>query len=490
MISIKNVSFSFFSAEQKALDSVSLDIPDGQFVMITGPSGCGKSTLALVMGGYIPQVFEGQMEGEVFVEGKNASELPLAELATMVGIVQQDPEAQLCTLSVADEVSFGPENLQLSVREVNQRVDESLAMVGCLKLKGRQVGELSGGEKQRVAIASMLAMRPRVLVLDEPTSSLDPTGAAEVLASIKQLRENSGMTIVLIEHRLSRALPMADRLVVMDHGRIIMDGSARETAGRYSANAQAVHRHSSLPVGEVSVHVNDLCFSYGDVEVLHGISFTAHKGEMVGIMGPNGSGKTTFLLHLLGINRPKSGQVQVSGMDASKARTSDLAHKVGYVFQNPNHQIFERTVRGEASFACRNFGFDQPYTDKSVEAVLNRYGLIGYSDRHPLRLSFGEKRRLNLCSILPHGPEIILLDEPFVGQDHVNAARMLEELEALKHEGKTILLVSHDADLVYGYCDRVALFDGGRIIVDSPPEEAMTKIRAMGKTEYLPEAMP
>jgi energy-coupling factor transport system ATP-binding protein len=177
-------------------------------------------------------------------------------------------------------------------------------------------------------------------------------------------------------------------------------------------------------------------------------------------------------------------------MDASKARTSDLARKVGYVFQNPNHQIFERSVRGEASFACRNFGFDQPYTDKSVEAVLSRYGLTGYSDRHPLRLSFGEKRRLNLCSILPHGPDVILLDEPFIGQDHLNAARMLDELEALKREGKTILLVSHDADLVYKYCDRVALFAGGRIVVDGPPAEAKAQIRAMGKTEYLPEAMP
>lgn len=490
MISIKNVSFSFFSAEQKALDSVSLDIPDGQFVMITGPSGCGKSTLALAMGGYIPQVFEGRMEGEVLVEGKKASELPLAELATMVGIVQQDPEAQLCTLSVTDEVSFGPENLQLPVHEVNERVDEALAMVGCLRLKDRQVGELSGGEKQRVAIASMLAMRPCVLILDEPTSSLDPTGAAEVLASIKRLRERSRMTVVLIEHRLSRALPLADRLIVMEHGRIVMDGDARETAGKYSANTYAAHGHTGSHAGEVSVQVKDLRFSYGSCEALHGISFMAHKGEIVGIMGPNGSGKTTFLLHLLGINRPQSGQVRVSGVDASKARTSDLARKVGYVFQNPNHQIFERSVRGEASFACKNFGFDQPYTEKSVEAVLTRYGLMGYADRHPLRLSFGEKRRLNLCSILPHGPEVILLDEPFVGQDHVNAARMLEELEALKREGKTILLVSHDADMVYGYCDRVVLFDSGRIVVDRPPEEAMKEVRAMGKMEYLPEAVP
>lgn len=490
MISIKNLSFSFFNAGRKALDNVSLNIPDGQFVVITGPSGCGKSTLALAMGGYIPQVFEGKIEGEVLVEGKRASEMPLSELSTLVSIVQQDPEAQLCTLSVADEVAFGPENLKLPVDAVNRRVDESLAMAGCFKLKDRQVGELSGGEKQRVAIASMLAMRPHVLILDEPTSSLDPTGAAEVMASIKRLRESSGMTIVLIEHRLSRVLPLADRLVIMDGGRIIRDGPPSEVAKEYMTCANVVKTPPRTPHSDISIEVKDLHFSYDGHEALRGITFSARKGEMIGIMGPNGSGKTTFLLHLLGINRHTSGHVFITGMDASRSRTSDLARQVGYVFQNPNHQIFERTVLEEASFACKNFRLDETYTNTSVDKALKRYGLWCYADQHPLRLSFGEKRRLNLCSILPHDPQVILLDEPFVGQDNENVARMLEELEALRREGKTILFVSHDAEMVYGHCDRVILFDGGRIVVDAPAEEALIQIKSMGKMEYLPEAMP
>ncbi|AFC98857.1 putative ABC-type cobalt transport system, ATPase component [Methanocella conradii HZ254] len=484
MISVKGLSFSFFSSERKALDRVSLDIGDGEFVAITGPSGCGKSTLALAMGGYIPHVFQGRMQGSVTVDGRSTAEASLSELASTICIVQQDPESQLCTLNVSDEVSFGPENLGLGVEEVLKRVDESLALVGAIHLKDRQVYELSGGEKQRVAIASMLAMRPKALILDEPTSSLDPSCASSVLSAIERLRAETGMTIIVIEHKLNRLMRLADRLVVMDSGRVVADGVPDDAICRNYG--RPMHARPK-PAGDrkPAVEVSGLRASYGGVEVLHGVDLKAYPSEVLGIIGPNGSGKTTLLRILMGLHGYDSGKVTVLGLDPARARASGMARRCGLVFQNPNHQIFEKTVYDEAAFASRNLGLGGHET--LVMGALERYGLACYAKAHPLGLSFGEKRRLNLCSILPHGPALILLDEPFVGQDYANVARMRAELLRLKEDGKAIILVSHDIDSVYKYCDRIVLLKDGKVLVDDTPEEAAVQIRAMGLTDYVPE---
>jgi energy-coupling factor transporter ATP-binding protein EcfA2 len=498
MISVKGLSFSFFNSDRKALDDVSLEIPAGQFIVITGPSGCGKSTLALAIGGYIPHVFEGRMQGTVAIDGMLTADAELSELASHVGIVQQDPESQLCTLNVEDEVSFGPENLLLPESEVEGRVAASLAEVGGAYLRDRQVYELSGGEKQRVAIASMLAMGPGALILDEPTSSLDPPCASEVFEAIGRLR-GTGMTIVVIEHKLDRLLKLADRLVVMDSGRIVLDGKPFDVVGQYRDRIKAMGVR--LPGLRCPAHATDggramlrpiveargLRASYDGTEVLHAIDFSAYPSEIVGIMGPNGSGKTTLLGTLLGLHRPDSGTVAVAGMDAARAKTSALARKAGFVFQNPNHQIFERTVLREASFACRNFGLEESRANELAMAALGRYGLAGYADKHPLGLSFGEKRRLNLCSILPHGPSLLLLDEPFIGQDYANVERMCAELHKLKEEGKAIVLVSHDVDMVYRHCDRIVLLKEGRVLVDAPAAEAQRMLVDAGMPDYVPE---
>ena len=506
MIFIKNLSFSFYNSARRALDDVTLEVAEGQFVAVTGPSGCGKSTLALAIGGYIPHVIQGRLEGDVVVAGRPTAATRLAELATLVGIVQQDPESQLCTLTVDDEVAFGPENLGLPAAEVRQRLERSLALVGAAHLRGRDIYELSGGEKQRVAIASILAMEPRVLILDEPTSNLDPTATAEVLAAIARLRQRSGLTIIVIEHKLDRVVPLADRLLVMGQGRIVMDGPPGEVLRQYRGQIREMGirlpaepgsrwrcspDESERPAMLVeTVNVEGLRFAYDGRVVLHDISFRARGGEIVGIIGPNGSGKTTFLAHLLGIHRPGQGSVVVCGKDTRGRKVPQMAQLAGYVFQNPNHQIFGRTVRGEAGFACDNFGVAPSDRDRRVDAELRRFGLLESAGRHPLGLSFGEKRRLNICSVLPHRPEVVLLDEPFVGQDFFNVEAMAGVLRSLKDEGKTVLMVSHDVDMVYRHCDRVVLFLDGRIAVDDRPEEARRLIAALGLKEYLPGGCP
>jgi energy-coupling factor transport system ATP-binding protein len=345
----------------------------------------------------------------------------------------------------------------------------------------------------------MLAMRPRILILDEPTAGLDPSGASSVLAAISDLKKRTAMSIIVIEHKLDRVVPLADRLVVMEKGRIAFEGPPQEVLERYRDSIKnigvrlpqrktfSMDGAAKAPAGEVTVDAKDVRFSFGSREILKGVSFKAHRSEIVGIIGPNGSGKTTFLTHLLGINRPSSGSVSVLGMDAARSKTSMLARRVGYVFQNPDHQIFEKTVQEEASFACRNFGMAG--REVFIEASLKRYGLSEYRQKHPHGLSFGEKRRLNLCSILPHGPEVIVLDEPFVGQDYFSVMKMMADMHALKDEGKTLILVSHDVEMVFKHCDRVVCFKDGGIIVDAPPEEARVKLLDNGMADYVPGGM-
>jgi energy-coupling factor transport system ATP-binding protein len=491
VISIRDLSFTYNGGSNRILRNISLDIHPGEFVVVAGPSGCGKSTLSMAMAGHIPHVVEGHASGSVCINGKDTQQLDLSDIAAKVSLCQQDPEAQFCTLTVNDEVSFGPENLALPVAEVARRLDASLAAVDGSHLKGRDIFQLSGGEQQRVAIASMLAMGPEVLILDEPTSSLGPDAALEVWSAIEKLRTRRRMTIIVIEHKLNRLLSLADRLIIMNNGEVVLDGLPEVVHSQYLKMLLQCRLGFDLkPTGKPlqakareTIRVRDLNFSYGEKEILRGISLNTVAGEFIGIIGSNGSGKTTFLSCLTGLNRPSSGDVEVEGIDVTRAKVSTMARKVGFVFQNPNHQLFENKVADEVSFACKNFEIDG---DDLVRQVMDEYGIARYSQCHPLKLSHGEKRRLNLCSVLPHDPSVILLDEPFIGQDAANTARILDDLMRLKSAGKTIVMITHDMDIAFNYCDRVVLFEAGQILVDASPSQAMEVIAALGKSAFLP----
>lgn len=489
-LAVRDLSFTFAGSRRPALRHISFSIHEGECLVVTGPSGCGKSTLALALAGYIPHVIEGTFAGEVRVHGVDTAAAELCDLALQVSLCQQDPESQLCTLTVADEVCFGPENLALPVDEVLARKQEALAALGIEHLDGRLVHRLSGGEKQRVAIASMLAMQPRVLILDEPTANLDPDAAAEVFQAIERLHATSNLTLLIVEHKLRRILPLADRMMVMEEGQIVLDGAPNDIVPQYRVRLAALLPPAPTPrppSASPLLRVSQLSFRFPEREVLHEVSLEVERGEMVGIIGANGSGKTTLLNCVAGLARPEAGQIELDGQQLDQLDSRQIARRLGFVFQNPNHQIFENTVVDEVSFACRNFGLDPQAIAQDVTQLLKEYELDQYRYVLPLRLSHGEKRRLNLCSVLPHHPCLFILDEPFIGQDERNVARLLTALLQLRAAGNAVLLVSHEMNLVYRCCDRLLFFDAGRITAAGVPDAVARALAAQGHRSFLPE---
>jgi energy-coupling factor transport system ATP-binding protein len=486
MISIEGLGFRFQESPQYALRGVNLDIAPGEFVVITGPSGCGKSTLALAVGGYLFRQYDGEATGRVRVADMDVRQCPIYNVAELVGLVQQNPEAQFCTLTVQDEVAFGLENRRLPRDEIQDRIAWALEIVGASHLIDRPLATLSGGEKQKVAIAAMMAAKPQVLIFDEPTSNLDPTATAEVFKVIARIRSKARITVIVIEHKVDYLLPFQPRLVAMKQGGIVYDGPVIKAHRPRPLPARPLSRSTITTSAGPVVRVENLHVGYNAVPVLQGVSLAIHRGEFVAVMGDNGSGKTTFLKSLLGLLKPTQGRVEVLGQDTRYISVSRLARQVGFVFQNPDHQLFAESVWQEATFAPRNFGALDETAQVQVEALLARCGLGDRQQDHPYRLSYGEKRRLNLVSVLAYAPRLILLDELLIGQDAGNATFLLELLRERVEQGDTVIMVNHDPEVTRRYASRLIFFNDGRTVVDAPTEEGFRQLAVLGQEVYLP----
>jgi len=504
MISIQNLTYCYPNLENPALDNINLEINEGEFILLLGPSGCGKSTLIQCLNGIIPKVSGGELEGTILVNGKDVSKHKVHQMSTEVGIVFQNPDAQLFGLTVEEDVAFGPENLGIEREEILKRIERSLQITGIEGLKERFTFTLSGGEKQRTAIAGNLAMQPKILILDEPTSDLDPMGTREVLETIRRLNKELAITIILIEHKIDEVIGLADRTIVMNKGRIILDGKTCEVftknldllknIGLYppqlirlsemlhvKPSYMAVFSHLNgikdsfinppdiLPVQDNGPHVvfEDVRFSYQDgSEVLRGIDLTLRRGEFIAMIGPNGSGKTTLLSCLIGLIKPDKGRIMIDGQDIRDLGVAELAREVGYLFQNPDYQLFADTVREEVAFGLRIRSMPVEEMDKKVANALEMMELTEYQDRHPHSLSRGERQRLAVASILSLEPDILVLDEPTTGQDRGHLNKFLHRMKKLNHAGKTIILITHDMSIVAAYADRTIIIDGGKILID------------------------
>jgi len=508
MIQCDRLTYTYPDSSQPALAGVTLHVAEGEFVLVAGPSGAGKSTLLRCLNGLVPHFTGGTLSGSVTVAGHD----PVAEgpqvLSRVVGFVFQDPEAQFVLDRVEDEIAFALENGAIPPAEMRVRVEEVLNLLGLTPLRDRPLETLSGGEKQRVAIAAALALRPRVLVLDEPTSQLDPQSAEDVLGALVRLNRDIGLTVVLAEHRLERILPHADHLIYLppppvgDGNGGVLSGPPRHVLcqmdltpplvtlgkelgweplpltieeGRHFAakspipNLQSPISNLQSAIRNPQFTIRNLHFAYDRVDVLRGIDLEIAPGELVALMGRNGSGKTTLLKCIVGLLRPQRGEIVLAGKSLIKQDTANICQSIGYLPQEPDDLLFADTVAEELSVTLRNHGLlDSPPI--APAGLMGRLGLSDLAASYPRDLSVGQRQRVALGAVTVIRPRLLLLDEPTRGMDYPAKRELVRLLREWQAEGVGVLLVTHDVELAAQAAGRVVMLGQGEVVADGPPE--------------------
>jgi energy-coupling factor transport system ATP-binding protein len=525
----------------QVLRGLSLRVPAGQALAVMGPTSSGKTTLALILAGLAPEMTGGSLAGRAVVAGLDVASTPAARLSLTLGLVFQEPERQLFNMTVAEEVAFGLEGQGLPPSQIGERVAWALARVGLTGLEERAPWHLSGGQQKRLAIASILAMQPPVLLLDEPMAGLDPAGRREVAALLADLKRSTGATVVVMEKEAEFVARWAERVVVLAGGQIALDGepatvfqqvhelhalgvavpqmaelaarlrtdgedaafvTARE-AGNWAAQRlaeipqQATQQRTpegAMPRQEerqrmpeatkasqaklatstpLAVDMRAVRFAYtSGTQALDGLSLAVPQGQFVAIVGPNGGGKSTLARHLNGLLRPQQGTIAVQGQPTAGRPVGELARLVGYVFQNPDHQIFAPTVREEVAFGPRNLGLAGQTLLERVNEALAAFDLMPLAETPPAVLGYGLRRLVTLASVWAMQPPIWLLDEPTTGLDARLAGLLRDRLHALHRAGHTILLITHDLKLA-AEAERIVVISRGRVIVDGAPSAVM-----------------
>ncbi|MBE9479411.1 MAG: ABC transporter ATP-binding protein [Chloroflexi bacterium] len=534
VVTIKDLQFRYRGEKKWALDGISLNIPKGEFLVVMGASEAGKSTLATCLNGLIPHYMRGRLNGEVVVLGQNTKECTVPQLAEEVGIVFQDFEAQLFSTNVELEIAFGPENFGVSREEMKRRIDENLKYVGLEEFRNRPPFTLSGGQKQKLAIASVLAMQPKILVMDEPTTDLDPISKQGIFEIINKLRQSDEITLIVVEHETEETLN-ADRIVLIQNGKIVKSGPVREILQDVEsleefgvmplgipkffnnvkpssqlpltpeegvdafkqANLQisdkkykelvleeeAASRKFSTPV----IQCTDLEHTYPNgVNALQGIDLEINLGEMVAIIGQNGSGKTTLAKHFNGLLMPTDGDIRVNDIPTSDQGIFKLGQRVGYVFQNPDHQIFSEFVFDEVAFSPRLRNVPEDEVKERVSEALEAVGLVGYEQEDPFSLTKSGRQRVAVAAVLAIQPDVLILDEPTTGLDYKEQRSMMDMVKRLNERGSTTIFITHHMWVVAEYAQKVFVIKDGRILLKGSKREVFSNEKILEESFLRP----
>ena len=544
-IELINISYRYPNSVEPSLKNVSLTVEKGKFILLMGSTGAGKTTLSLCLNGLIPQLLEGELTGQLSIAGKNVGKTAVQSLSKILGLVLQDPETQIIGRTVEEDTAFGPRNFLVPFDEIKTRVNKTLEKVRLKGYNHRLTEELSGGEKQRLAIAGVLVIEPEILVLDEPTSELDPIGRSEIYETLNDLRRKKDLTILLVEHSSEELIHKADEVVVLNQGEVAWRGVPTELFrnipllrmwgikplpvsqigwdfyekgwisyaeipldipsaeglirallpkyGHWQGHAQGqrkdhlLKQEAHLSEKVIAVQVSDLFYQYNSGQpALRGINLTIKAGEFVALIGQNGAGKTTLAKHFNGLLKPTSGEIIVEGRNTLQYDTSDLSKTIGYVFQNPDHQIFSASVEKELEFGLKNAGYKGKEITERVEQVLQYTGLERYRRVHPFSLGKGERQMIAVASILVLKPKLLIIDEPTTGSDWAGVQTMMALIRKLHAAGTTIIMISHDMDLVAQYAKRVIVLKDGGIFLDGTPQDVFSNEKILLDSAIVP----
>lgn len=519
MISFKNFSFKYNNVVDKTLKNIDLTINKGEKVLIVGPSGSGKSTLSHCINGLIPFSYRGEFEGELKIDDIIPYKESLSEVSKKVGTILQDQDSQFIGLSVGEDVAFNFENNAIPLAEMKVKVINSLELVNMVDFINHSPYELSGGQKQRVSLAGVLGSDAEILLFDEPLANLDPASGSEIMQLINDIHEKTNKTIIIVEHRIEDVLEQPfDKVVIIDKGVVKGVGTPNEIlksdlltnsglreplyveamklAGCdvssednlrdiNSINEENKEILKSWFKNETSskttnkeekiLEIKNLTFSHDGVKnTLDDVSFYLNKGEILAVLGNNGAGKSTLCRSITGILKPKSGSIFLNNECIDSWSIKKKGSAIGYVMQNPNQMISQHMIKDEIALGLKCRNFDKKYIDEKVEEVLKICGLYPYRNWPVQALSYGQKKRVTIASILAINPDVIILDEPTAGQDYKHYTEFMEFIKELSNKGISIIMVTHDMQLTLEYCDRAVVLSGGKKIADDKPSNILT----------------
>ncbi len=545
MIEIQELTFKYNGAKKNALEKISLEIEKGGFVGIIGESGAGKTTLCNCINGLIPHHYTGDFYGSVKVDGNDTFEIDAGKLALKVGSVFQDIESQITGYFVEDEILFGLENFGIAADEIESRITSALETMGISELRHKELSSLSGGQKQKVVIAAILALEPDILVLDEPTGELDPASSVQIFEMLKKLNEEKGITIVVAEQKIMLLCEFVKKLIVLEHGTCVHYGEIRSTlthqremeeAGincprvltltgkmvdqglapkgmkaedRICLNAEEAadfvkkvmgkkladvstssdtlrqaQESSDNSDGDVVLEFSHVGFSYNETANVRDLNVKVRKGDFISIIGSNGAGKSTFSKLTNGLLKPSIGDVLVVGKNTKQQKVSALAKHIGFLFQNPDRQICCSTVREEIAFSLRNNGIAEEEIKARVEKTLSEFGFDG--DTEPFNMSRGQRQRLCLACLIALNPEILILDEPTTGLDYRECMEAMEKIRALNEKGTTVIMVCHDMEVVLDFAKTIIVMNRGEILGQGATREVLSNRDLLQRARLLP----